>query len=318
MVHRKFAGYLIAIAVASLSRGARAGSLPASVLYRADPDCPTVDAFLLSVRDKASGITVTASTDASADVVITLRAVEGAYTGRIEMRREHGMSVRDLVGPSCEEAASALAFVLALALRPGAEPEPPTVVERRLPTPLPAKSAHSWWGGLSGGFQSAPLPGWSFTGGAFVELRLRGAPLFTPAFALGFMRSGPDDVTTAVQTTRIVWTAGRLSACPVRVHLGGYVGLAPCLGFHAGAIAASGMPVLPGSVGRSATSPWVDVFGELHLEIAPIDALTLRFGVEVIANLTRYDFAYEKQNIVVLQTPAASAAGSLAILFRFW
>jgi hypothetical protein len=318
-----------------LSQLASASAAPAQILYEAAPDCPPVETFLARVREKANGIEVVPSTRADAEVRITLRPSEEAYSGRMEIRRPSGPSVRELAGPSCEETASALAFVLALALRPNADATPDettdvpvtlrtssttpaVIVERPGVIPMPPKATISWWAGVQGGLQSAPLPTWSPTVGAFVELRLAEAGRIAPSFALGVSHAGPAAITTDIESTRVSWTAGRASMCPVRVHLGGRVALVPCVGMHVGAITASGMPLIAGSTGQSSTAPWVDALGELHVDIAPMDALTLRLGVEVMATLTEYDIAYHNPNVVVFHTPAASFGAALGVAFKFW
>jgi hypothetical protein len=317
------------------SHHALASAAPAEVLYHAAPECPSVEAFLARVREKASGVEVAPSTRADAEVRITLRASEEAYSGLMEIRGPAGSSVRELAGPSCEEAASALAFVLALALRPEEDAAPAVatdasltlgtrsttprvIVERPAVTPPTAKATLSWWVGAQGGLQSAPLPSWSPTVGAFIELRFAEAELIAPTFALGVSYAGTTSISTSVESTDVSWTAGRASMCPVRVHFGGRVALVPCVGMHVGAISASGTPLTDGSTGRSSTKPWADALAEVHLDVLPIDALTLRLGVEVMATLTEYDIAYQNPNVVVFHTPAASIGAGLGAGFKIW
>ena len=56
----------------------------------------------------------------------------------------------------------------------------------------------------------------------------------------------------------------------------------------------------------------------MHVDIAPVDALTLRLGVEVMASLTEYDIAYQNPNVVVFHTPAASFGAALGVAFKIW
>jgi hypothetical protein len=308
------------------------------VVYEADSDCPLVDEFLLRVRANARDIELAPSTHATAPVHISVHAASGAYVGRMDVQRERAASSRELVAPSCDEAASALAFVLALALdskddADSAEPSvestgdaakvestrttmPATIVDRPRAGTLGENARLAWWAGVQAGWQTAPLPDGAITFGAFAELRLLQARVLTPSIQLALLWSGPKDVPNAPETARLSWGSSRVSLCPARVPVGSYVAFVPCVGIHAGLLWASGTPTRPGATGVSSVSPWMDALGGLHVDVAPSQSFTLRLGFEMRAILTPYDVVYENPNTVVYRTPKTATGLSLGIGFK--
>jgi hypothetical protein len=308
------------------------------VVYEADSDCPPVDAFLQRVRANARDIELAPSTSATAPVHISVHAASGAYVGRMDVRGEHAASARELVAPSCDEAASALAFVLALALEPkhhadSADPSvessgdaskvesvrtttPATIVVRPPTGTVGEQSRLAWWGGVQWGWRTAPLPEGAITLGAFTELRVWEARVFAPSLQLAVLWSGPKDVPNAPETARLSWGSSRFSLCPARVPAGSYVAFVPCVGIHAGLLWASGAPTRQGAVGASSVSPWVDALAELHVDVAPSGSFALRLGFEVMALLTPYEIAYENPNTVIYRIPKTGTGLSLGVGFR--
>jgi hypothetical protein len=334
---RRFVRPLFVLSILVGSRPAFAAQI-VEVVYEADSDCPLVDDFLLLVRRTTSGIELAPATGSAAPVHISLHAASGAYVGRMDVHGDRAASSRELVAPSCDEAASALAFVLALALEPkddAASTElprdsigdpskiestrttiPPVVFDHAPAGTARVESPLSWWGGVQAGWRTAPLPDGALTVGAFAELRLVEARVFAPSLQLALLWSGPKDVPDAPETARLSWGASRVSLCPARIPAGSYVAFVPCVGIHAGLLWAKGTPTGQGATGISSVSPWVDALGELHVDVAASKSLSLRLGFEIMAVLTPFDVVYQNPNTVIFQTPKTAAGVWLGMGFK--
>jgi hypothetical protein len=159
----------VALSIIGAPRASLAQPAPIEIAYEADPGCPAITELLGKIRQRA-GVDVAPSTDPSAPVRIRLHASGATFSGRLEMLRAGGDYVRELIGPSCDETASALAFVVAQALLPedasAGEEEPvlssgvvestrtvipPTVVDRPRTPPVSENRRIAWWAGINGG-----------------------------------------------------------------------------------------------------------------------------------------------------------------------
>jgi hypothetical protein len=317
-------------------RVSHAAAAPIPMAYEADPDCPTAQEFVRRVRQTAEAVEFVPVESPRAEVRVQLHAAANAASGRLEVQRQSGTYVRELVGSSCHEAASALAFVLAQTLLPdGASdaPEavgepgivertrtvvPPTVFERPAPPPAGASAELEWWAGVQAGLRSAPLPSWAMTQGAFVELRLGKTARFVPSIELGVVRSGPASVEAADWNASVSWLAGRVAICPARIGLTPRVAVAPCVGTHVGGFWATGEPQGPRGRGASQTAPWVDGLLALRIDVGPSDWISLRLDVELIAVVSRYELAFDNPNTLILRTPAFTGAASLGVVLKLW
>jgi hypothetical protein len=288
------------------------------------------------VRQRA-GVEIAAADRAPARVRISIGARGHEFSGRLEMDRPGGAYVRELVGASCEETASALAFVLAQALLPEGPPGeavetpqalgpvertrtviPPTVFDRPPAAPRPEATHIAWWAGVHAGVRKAPIPIWAPMFGGFVDWRVPEPSGFAPSLGVGFVLSVPTSVSTSEWSADVAWVAGRLSMCPTRLKFGLRLAVVPCIGGHAGAVWASGAPLTGRGQGASSASPWFDAFAELRVDVEPTDSVSVRLGVEAIAIISRYDLTFDNPKTLVFQMPNATLAGSLGVALRAW
>ena len=333
----RFIGALAGVLLIATAGALRAAGKPVEIQYEADPDCPSVEAFLSEVRLKAAHVEVVPSQEGPAPVRVALHASEGRFVGKLELRREQRVVVRELSDASCKETASALAFVVALALVPEKtlpEPDdpapeslvvestrsvtPPVVIDRQ---PNPTAAPSTVWQGSAGvdvGFRTAPLPSGALAERVFIELRPTLNRGFAPTLGLAIANAGPSTLTTSEGTTRIWWLAGRLSLCPVRIPLGARLDLVPCVGTHLGVLGASGSPFAEQGQGRSAAQPWVDGVAELRADLRPTETLGFRLGVEAIAVATRSAVAFDNPNALVFQVPTVAVGASVGVALRIW
>jgi hypothetical protein len=332
----KTAIFWVVLVVISAARASQAETAPIAIAYDADPGCPNANELLGKVREHA-GIDVVAAAQPAAPLRIQIHASGETFVGRLEMQRAGRDYVREIVGPTCAETASALAFVVAQALMPeqpsapAAETVessgivertrtviPPTVVDRPRAAPPTETRGVAWWVGIDGGVRKAPIPAWSLMESGFVDWRLPGRAGLVPSLQLGVVFSGPASMTSSDWTATVSWLAGRLSICPARMALGKYVEVVPCMGMHGGALWTSGVPAAPRSEGRFSSSPWADGFAGLRADFQPIEPLCIRLGFEVIAIVSRYDLVFDNPKTLVFPMPSTTVAGSLGVAWRAW
>ena len=315
---------------------AHAERAPIAIAYDAGPDCPTVEEFVRKVAQRAENVDVVPSNSPAAQVHVQLHPSGNIVMGRLELRRESGAYVRELVGSSCDEAASALAFVLAQTLLPDrasdATPDsavepgivestrtviPPTTIERPPAPAVGAAALLDWWAGAEAGLRRAPVPIWMIKEAVFIELRLGRTAGLVPSLELGVVHSGPASITTTPDwTAQVTWLAGRVAICPARIGLGSRVFVVPCIGTHVGGFWTSGTPLGGRGEGRSATAPWVDGMAALRLDVQASDAVSLRLGFEAIAVISRYDLVFDNPNTVAFQMPTTTGAASVGVVLR--
>lgn len=339
MISRASVGMLLGWAGMLAARGAQGAATAVGIKYEAGQDCPTVDVFLREVRLKAEQVQVVPSADPAAPVRVALRFDGSRFVGRLELHRDHAVTVREFMGASCEETSSALAFVVALALVPESasppvsdEPAapgplvvestrtvtPPVVIERGAQPTRASAAPGLWWVGIEGGARTAPMPVLSLMERAFVEFRPSNVGAFPAAVGLAVANAGPVSLTTGEGVTRLSWLAGRLSLCLARFPLSGRLDVVPCLGAHTGVVWASGSPSSPRGQGGSADRFWFDALAEVRADLRASDAIALRLGFETIAVLTRSEVVFDNPNTVVFQMPTVAFTASLGIAVRIW
>jgi hypothetical protein len=256
---------------------------PARFSYFAPADCPDEQDFIERVRERSVHERPATGDELALSFVVTLSRDAEGVLGRVEFSDRDGTPVsRAVRGATCDEVASSIALVTALAIDARAEPPPlvrtPSSSAANEPAPLtppptptraaapgaPERSTTTGFftAGFGAGFQSAVGP----TGGATLEAFLaaasgpRGISLRLTAFH--WLASGSHDGREAEFR---VW-GGRVDGCPLAFERSG-VFVTPCVGFGAGALRASGV--------RSANLPKPD-----HASIAWFDgALLGRAGV---------------------------------------
>ena len=316
---------------------AYAARAPIAIAYDAGPDCPTVEEFVRKVAQRAENVDVVPSESPAAQVHVQLHPSGNIVVGRLELRRESGAYVRELVGSSCDEAASALAFVLAQTLLPDraadATPDaavepgivestrtviPPTTIARPPPPDARAPAVLDWWAGAEAGLRRTPVPSWMIKEAVFIELRLGRTAGLVPSLELAVVHSGPASVATADWTAQVTWLAGRVAICPARIGLAPRIFVVPCIGTHVGGFWTNGTPHGGRGEGRSETEPWVDGLAALRLDVHASDSLSLRLGFEAIAVVSRYDLVFDNPKTVAFPMPTMTGAASLGVVLRVW
>jgi hypothetical protein len=261
--------------------------------------------------------------------------------GRFELTRDDGTRyVRELGGASCDEAAQALAFVLAYALGGGdpehaplpeipAQPAPAPPVDTPAPTPAAtaptrapvAVAKRSTWqlgAFVQLGARSGLGPIWTPVESGLLELRRSRAGVLAPVLRVAAVRAEPITRIDRAGSTDFSWLAARVEACPLQLSLAEPLTLLPCLGVHLGQIVAVGAPRdAAGAAGRRAEQLWADAAGAIRLELSVLRVLQIEAQTEVVVPFTPYRFAFDNPDTSVYQVPDWAFAGFVGLGVHF-
>ena len=334
---------LICCLVAAVSRSAQALEPDYRLDYRADSGCPDEAEFARLVRTQLVEFRDGEAGEAGAHALVRLQLEGDGVLARLELeRRAGGRYEREIRGESCDEVASALAFVLAYALG-GAEGAPETKAEKapvRRPSGLAeagrnsSASAHparaepresgrprlAWrlGFGVGLGVRTGLGPTWTPVEAAVIDVRRAGSEPLVLGLRASVLRAEPITRLDRFGETDFSWLALRLDACPLEVKAFDRLTLQPCVGAHAGRITAAGQPTpAAGARGRSAQRTWYDVTVAARLELRVLRTLYLEAQGDLIAPLTAYRFAFDNPDTEVYQVPDAAVAGFLGLGAHF-
>jgi hypothetical protein len=256
------------------SSGWSVAAEPARFSYSAPADCPNEQDFIARVRERSVHERPATGDELALTFVVTLSRDAEGVLGRVEFSDRDGTPVsRAVRGATCDEVASSIALVTALAIDARAEPprvpstpgsSPAEVPAAVTPPPEPARSPATgaperstatgfFTAGFGAGFQSVVGP----TGGANLDAFLaaasspRGISLRLTAFH--WLAAGSHGGREAEFRA---W-GGRLDACPRAFERSG-VFVTPCVGFGAGVLQASGVPSASLPKPRDASIAWFD------------------------------------------------------------
>jgi hypothetical protein len=308
------------VAVAFFASTAAAAPI-VSLSYEADATCPDASRFLDAALQKSEGVVLERTADANAQALVTLHARDTAFVGRLELKRRSGTYVREMNAASCSELASALAFVLGLALveeygsQDGDKAPKPIAAPADVAGPVatPASSV-DWWFGAEMGVRTGVSPVASTTEGVFLSHTL--AKGLAPLFRAGLVRSEPNRETRADYSTEFSWAALRIEGCPVRLPVSDFAAFRPCIAAQLGPIWTSGFPVRQGGSADSQSRLSVEAAAGLRLELRPVPAVSVHLAFDGLLPLRHYTFYFDGPYTEVLRTPVFAVAGTLGVSFR--
>jgi hypothetical protein len=238
------------------------------VVYDADPGCPGRPTFVDELMARTPKVAMAAATRAKRTFVVTVRATESGFLGRLEIQAGASTATtREIAGLSCPAVVSAVALVAALAVDPESlrgdapgkdgvardETQPPSPTAAH-PTAVPPSLASSqspeprknrdleWAIGARAEGNALIAPQLAFGGGAFVELAPSDADTEGPAlrgsFGIEAVRVAAHyALTGTVRQTegaaRFDWGALSLEGCPFHIHWR-KVGIGACAAFEVG------------------------------------------------------------------------------------
>lgn len=311
--------------------------------YTAEVPCPDRRAFeqLLQTQLTESG---DASAVIQARAIVRLSRSAAGMVGRFDLVRQDGSrSSRELESASCDEAATALAFVLALALS-GREPpsdadsnasQPPApdplvarpsapVVGRHQPAYDPdqrqASSARRWRFGLGVqlGARSGVGPRFTPVEAAVVGFRSNPPHPWYLSLRIAFLRGQPLTHSDAAGDSTFEWLAGRVEGCFWSATLTRVLTATPCVATHVGQLTVVGAPKpLPGAAGGRASALWLEAGGGVRFELELMKALSLELQGEALVPLTRYRFAFDRPDTDVYRVPPLAAYALFGLVAHF-
>jgi hypothetical protein len=273
---------------------------------------------------------------------VAFRRSAAGTTGRFDLVRPDGSrSSRELESASCDEAATALAFVLALALSGRAAPDlessprqpasaaplvatpvAPTVDRPRPGTaPDRTESSSPWrWRfglGVQLGARSGVGPSFTPVEAAAIALRGKHQRSWDLGVRIGLLRSQPITHSDAVGDTTFKWLAGRVEGC-LGTALAPGLTVTPCISGHLGQLTVVGAPApLPGATGRRAAGLWLEAGGAVRLDLQLVEGLSLEVQGEALAPLTRYQFAFDRPDTNVYRVPALATYACFGLIAHF-
>lgn len=310
------------------------------VTYLAPAGCPTEAEFQERVSSRVQRAQFAAPGELARvfDVTIAI-AAEASFSGRLEFVDADGRRAsRSLKGPGCDELASSLALITALAIDdriaeapPDAaspEPSPPPVATRspnpktndelkapaRLPEPpdrsLPTRRRLSWELGVNGGVLSWITGSIAPELGLYAELRspIPSWSVRLSAFDARRSKSNPDLGSADFAAD---WL--RLEACPLAVVLPAHFALSPCAAFDAGRLQATAQSSSPDAHNLF----WAAGTALARLSWVYRERLVVGWDAELGLPFRRQNYDFRNPNGTLLSLPSWGLGTKFGVGLRF-
>jgi hypothetical protein len=302
--------------------------------YWADGRCPDAAEFARQIQTRAPRLRLAEADEPALGFYAELVERAGAATGRLTARSPDGREVvREVRGPTCDDVATALALIAALAADPSqpVEDKPPGSAARGTPAhaaqprtehaTVPALApepdpTRRWTFGIGGGvgFDSsiAPNPSTSL-GIAFDAEGYPGSP-FRPLLSLSLLRAVSATTRTLNSTVSFDWVGFRLAACPLRWPEETPLFVRPCGFLDAGLL---GGDVENDKSSHSQTKNWLAVGGFLRTEALVGEVVSFQLDGGVTVPLSQLTFSAGDGQPVAFQVPKSGILGRIGLSYRF-
>jgi len=299
--------------------------------YWADGRCPDGVEFARQIQTRAPRLRLAEADEPALGFYAELFERDGTATGRLTARSPDGREVvREVLGPTCDDVATALALIAALAADPS---QPGEKATRRPVTPTPPVRRRAvrdlapelspepdltlrWTFGIGAGlgFDSsiAPSPGYGL-GIAFDAEGPAGSG-FRPLFSLSALRAAASNTETQGSKASFTWVAFRLAACPARWPEETPLFIRPCGFLDAGLL---GADVELGASRQSQTNSWFAVGGFLRTEALVGEVVSFQLDGGITAPLIRSSFRAGDDQPVAFRVPPSGILGRIGLSYRF-
>ncbi len=303
--------------------------------YREHDGCPARARFEAEVRARTQKVKWQ-DLEATRRFRVTFSERDGEFAGKLEIvSGDGGATEREISGTACDDVASGLALVLALAVDPDAstapvselslpdvEPEPsqpkapPAAPSPAPPPPSPAPPAAgtrmppapgiTWGLGADALFLWGPAPKALSTGALQLDLDRRG----WGRASVRILAADSEVVGPSSSQAKFRFLAAQLAICPLALAPAAALSFAGCATALGGSLGAEGRGVaLPGSARRAFVAAGV----EASFRVYPTPKFYVGSLAGALANITQDDFVFENPHIVVHSVPAASFALGLQL-----
>lgn len=306
---------------------------PVRIEYRAPAECPVESDFTQRVNERSTRARTAAAGELARSFRVTLEIDASGSVGRVEFVDAEGTPItRSVRGASCDEVASGIALVTALAIdartemkaEPAPEPVangpaqptpfvPPRVVRDDWPAELPAAPSRAQLT-LGGG---AGFVGWLGPGGAF------GADVFVagslskrgPALRLSGIYAQSSGSEGGREAHFRAWGA-RVDVCPLTGY-SGVVFFQPCGGVDFGSLRAEGVASAALPEPKDASHAFVDLLLIGRLGVLIERWLVLELRGELARPLSTHAFGFDQPRAVVFRPPflALGVSGGAGVRF---
>jgi hypothetical protein len=267
-----------------------------------------------------------------------------ALAGRLSVRELDGNHTgREVPGATCEEVISAMALIAAVLVDPNASAEPlsepapepstpphlppqnaPSLARPRRPKSTPPRkiaaresppSRFTFGGGVAFALEGAIGPEVTPALSLEVEAALERGTLLSPLIVFALERAFPTRTETPNGVARLQWTAGRASACPLRVPASGSWALRPCALFELGTLDASGERT---ERRASASMPWSALGTTARAEYSPVPPLLVVLDAGMVVPLSRGTFYFDPPTAenTAFTVPAVGATARIGLATR--
>ena len=299
--------------------------------YWADGRCPDAVEFARQIQTRAPRLRVAEADEPALGFYAELVEREGTATGRLTARSPDGREVvREVRGPTCDDVATALALIAALAADPNqtveAAPPRPIAPPRpakqgaepsRPPEPVPEPDPEQRWtfgigGGLGFDSSIAPNPGYCL-GIAFDAEGYPGS-VFRPLFSLSLMRAVASKTETQGGDATFDWVSFRLAACPARWPQETPLFVRPCGFMDIGLL---GADVQRGTSSQAETKTWFALGGFLRTEALVGEILSFQLDGGLTVPLIRSSFSAGADQPIAFQVPSSGILGRIGLSYRF-
>jgi hypothetical protein len=302
--------------------------------YRAPDGCPNEAEFARRLSERLTRARLAAPEEFARTLLVELTLDAEGAAGRLDFVSESGESFsRSVRGPSCDEVASGMALVAALAVdaeptvepppeTPAPPPAPPAPPPPRpapppprpppSPPPPPPEALSGWFMSGSGGLVTwaSPGPALALVLGGGYELDELG-----PHFRVeGYMTSGSreDDQ----RESSFDGYGGRLEGCPIAAGVRRLLRLEPCVATYVGISLAEGMPSDALPTTRTDESFWFSA------SLVARASAFIGFGwfeaaAEVGVPITRKEYIFERPRENAFTVPAAGFGARLGLNVEF-
>ena len=304
--------------------------------YWASGRCPDAQEFARQIQTRAPRLRPAEGAEPALGFYVELTEQTGSATGHLTARSSDGREVvREVRGPTCDDVATALALIAALAadptppvseLRPATEPPTrlgrarpvPRVAARAEPPPSPPSppSADRWTFGVGAGlsFESsvAPSPG----SGLNVSFDAEGpsGSSWRPLFALSAIRAAASNTDTQGGSAAFRWFDFRLAACPLRWPEETPLFLRPCAFLDAGVLGAA-VSLAENSNDESRSWFALGGFGRVEALVQEVVSFQLDGGVTV--PLKHDSFSAGNGAPSAFEVPSSGLLGRIGLSYRF-